>query len=362
MLPGIPVQCHNRGARSTSTQDRATMARRLLGLSGSLLALLFFAAAAWGATAPGPPAANAPAPICFIPQWTPQAQFAGYYVAFEKGFYSARGLRVKILEGGPTRPSAEWLRKGAADFATMFLSTAIVDRARGIKLVNIGQIVARSSQLLIAKKSSGIKTVTDMNGKKVGLWSGELSIMPRALFEKYSIHVQAVPQSWSVNLFLRGGVDVVSAMMYNEYHAILQAGVDPDELVVFHLSDMGFTVPEDGIYCMESTFKKDPQTCRLFVEASLEGWRYAFDHPREALDIVMKYVGNARIATNRQHQEWMLEHIRKVIDLPPPGECPRGITDADYKAICAHLMANGIIHRIPLYSNLFQNCAAVHEK
>ena len=344
--------------------------RRLLASFSFLLAVFFLAGTAWGANASGPPARPAAAPICFIPQWTPQAQFAGYYAAFEKGFYSARGLNVKILEGGPTRPSAQWLSKGAADFATMFLSTAIVERAKGIRLVNIGQIVARSSQVLIAEKSSGIKSVGDVNGKKVGLWSGELSIMDRALFEKYGLHVVAVPQSWSVNLFLRGGVDLVSAMMYNEYHVILQAGVDPDELVVFNLSDLGFNIPEDGIYCMESTFEKDPGTCRLFVEASREGWRYAFEHPSEALDIVMKYVNEARIATNREHQAWMLEHIRKVIDLPPPGKyargvngkCSEGINKRDYEAICAQLMANGIIHRIPAYSNLFKNCAAVDEK
>ncbi|MDR3568785.1 MAG: ABC transporter substrate-binding protein [Syntrophobacteraceae bacterium] len=335
--------------------------RCLRTTSRSLLVVIFLAAAL-GANAAQPHTVGAPGPICFIPQWTPQAQFAGYYVAFEKGFYAARGLDVKILEGGPARPSAEWLQKGAAEFATMFLSTAIVERAKGIRLVNIGQIVARSSQVLIAKKSSGIKSFRDMNGKKVGLWGGELSILPRALFEKYGLHVVAVPQSWSVDLFLRGGVDVASAMMYNEYHAILQAGVDPDELTVFSLGGLGFNVPEDGIYCMESTFEKDPQTCRRFVQASIQGWRYAFEHPAEALGIVMKYVNEARIATNGQHQEWMLDDIRKAIDLPPPGGSPAAVKKSDYMAIGGELMTNAIIHRIPAYSNLFKNCAAVHEK
>ncbi len=343
-------------------REHITMPRRLYYLSSSLLIMLLLAVAAAGAKAAELPSMRAPGPIRFIPQWTPQAQFAGYYVAFDKGFYKARGLDVKILEGGPTKPSAQWLQKGSADFATMFLSTAIVERAKGIRLVNIGQIVARSSQVLIAKKSSGITTIRDMNGKKVGLWGGELSILPMALFKKYGVHVIVVPQSWSVNLFLRGGVDVASAMMYNEYHAILQAGVDPDQLVVFHLSDLGFNVPEDGIYCMESTFQKDPRTCRSFVEASIEGWRYAFAHPREALNIVMKYVNEAQIATNREHQKWMLQYLRKVIDLPPPGGSPVGVKKSDYMAICAQLMSSGLIHHIPAFSKLFQNCAAVHEK
>ncbi len=196
--------------------------------------------------------------VSFVPQWIPQAQFAGYYVAFEKGFYEKYGLEVNILRGGPERPSAEWLKKGAADFATMFLSTAIVERAKGTRLVNVGQIVSRSSQVLIAKKSSGINSWQDINGKKIGLWGAELSIMPTALFRRYGLQVTVIPQASTVNLFLRGGVDVVSAMWYNEYHAILNAGVEPEDLVVFRLSDLGFNLPEDGIYCLESHIQKRP--------------------------------------------------------------------------------------------------------
>ncbi|MGA2223063.1 MAG: ABC transporter substrate-binding protein [Syntrophobacteraceae bacterium] len=174
--------------------------------------------------------------VSFVPQWLPQAQFAGYYVAFEKGFYKKYGLEVNILRGGPERPSEQWLKKGAADFATMLRSTAIVEREKGIRLVNVGQIVSRSSQVLIAKKSSGIKSWQDLNGKKVGLRGAELSIMPTALFRRYGLQVTVIPQTSTVNLFLRGGVDVVSAMWYNEYHTILDAGVEPEDLVVFHLS------------------------------------------------------------------------------------------------------------------------------
>ncbi len=299
--------------------------------------------------------------VSFVPQWIPQAQFAGYYVAFEKGFYKKNGLEVNILRGGPERPSAEWVRKGAADFATMFLSTAIVERAKGTRLVNIGQIVSKSSQVLVAKKSSGISSLQDMNGKKVGLWGAELSLMPTALFRKYGLKVTVIPQSSTVNLFLRGGVDVVSAMWYNEYHAILDAGVEPEDLVVFHLSDFG-PFPEDGIYCLESTFKKDPQTCCRFVKASLEGWKYAFEHEEEALDIVMKYVNEARIATNRQHQKWMLEHMREVIDLPEPGPYQSSLKEEGYRAVAGELMANGLIENIPAFSNFFESCEAVHEK
>jgi NitT/TauT family transport system substrate-binding protein len=108
--------------------------------------------------------------VSFIPQWFPQAQFAGYYVAQEKGFYRQHRLEVKILQGGPEKPVPELLAQGRANFGTLFLTDGTKKRARGLKLINIAQIVQRSALMLVAKKSSGISTPEDMNGKKVGLW------------------------------------------------------------------------------------------------------------------------------------------------------------------------------------------------
>jgi NitT/TauT family transport system substrate-binding protein len=244
----------------------------------------------------------------------------------------------------------------------MFLSTAVAERAKGTRLINVGQIVSKSSQTLIAKKSSGINSWHDINGRKVGLWGAELSILPLALFKRYGMRVTVVPQASTVNLFLRGGVDVASVMWYNEYHSILDAGVEPEELVAFHLSDFGINHPEDGIYCLESTFRKDPQSCCRFVRASVEGWRYTFEHPEEALDIVMKYVSEAKVPTNRQHQKWMLAHMREVIDLPDGQEYPASLAETDYMAVAEELRANGIIDDIPPFAYFFTNCAAANEK
>lgn len=108
----------------------------------------------------------------FIPQWIPQAQFAGYYVAYEKGFYRKKGIDLQILKGGPERPPSEWLDRGVADFGTLMLSQAIKKRVEGVKLVHIGQIIQRSALMLVAKKSRGIRVPTDLQGKKIGLWGG----------------------------------------------------------------------------------------------------------------------------------------------------------------------------------------------
>jgi NitT/TauT family transport system substrate-binding protein len=299
-----------------------------------------------------PAAAAEPAlkKVSLAPLWSPQAQFAGYYVALDKGIYARHGIDLTILKGGAGHSPIQALKEGKADFAILWLTTALQHRAAGIRLVNLAQIIQKSSMMLISRKSGGISTVNDMNGKKVGMWGGDLSIPPHALFAKHGIKVREVPLSHTVNLFLRGGIDVTSAMWYNEYHTILNAGVDPDELNVISLSEQGMNFPEDGIYTLEKTLRKDPALAKAFADASLEGWRYAFAHPDEALDIVIKQMREAQLPANRIHQKWMLDRMRDLIMPGTVHETPGLLKVVDYEAVGSALRNAGLIRDYPDYS------------
>jgi NitT/TauT family transport system substrate-binding protein len=300
--------------------------------------------------------------VSFIPQWIPQAQFAGYYVAYEKGFYRQHNLDVKILRGGPEWPASDMVTRGRADFGTLFLANGIEKRAHGGKLVNLAQIVQRSALMLVAKKSQGILKPEDINGHKVGLWGDEFRLQPRAFFGTYHLQVTEVPQSTTMNLFLRGGVQVASAMWYNEYHALLNAGMNPDELTTFFLSDYGMNFPEDGIYCREDLAKRHPEQCRAFVAASIEGWKYAFAHPDEALDVVMQYVQAANVSTDRVHQKWMLEKMRELIQ-PQGSDLPLGtLKEEAYARVARALQEAGMIGRIPEFTHFYFPCMVRDEK
>ncbi|MFA5206507.1 MAG: ABC transporter substrate-binding protein, partial [Lentisphaeria bacterium] len=178
------------------------------------------------------PAATEP-PLRFLPHWIPQAQFAGYYMADSKGFYRQEGLNITVLKGGPQQPPDRALAENKTDFSGLFLSTAVVRRAEGQPLINLAQLIQRSSLMLVARKSSGIRRPEDLDRRKVSLWSGGFEIQPRALFRNCNIHPVIVPQGSTINLFLRGGVDAASAMWYNEYHLLLAAGLDEEDLVLF---------------------------------------------------------------------------------------------------------------------------------
>jgi NitT/TauT family transport system substrate-binding protein len=296
-------------------------------------------------------ATPAPKKVTLMPLWTPQAQFAGYYVALDKGLYSKRGLDVEILPAGPGRSPAASLEDGTADFALLWLTTALRHRADGYAVVNVAQIIQTSSMMLVASKASGIRTIADMNGKKVGVWEGDLSIPPRALFAKFHVTVREVPQSRTVNLFLRGGIDVASAMWYNEYHTIIDSGRDPDELSAFFLHDYGMDFPEDGLYTLEQTIADDPATVSAFVLASMEGWRYAFAHPNEAIEAVIRRMVAAHLPANRVHQRWMLERMRDLA-LPGGREDSLGVLDeAAYRAVAGTLLREGVITGHPDYGD-----------
>lgn len=284
------------------------------------------------------------APARFIPHWAPQAQFAGYYVACERGFYRKHGLDLTILPGGPDRPASRALETGQADFATLWLSTAIRLRTQGAKIIHVAQVVQRSSLMLVAKASSGIQTPGDLNGKKVGVWEGDFMLQPLAFFKQYRLDVRTVPQASTINLFLRDGVDAAVAMWYNEYHTLLNAGINADELTTFFFNEYGLNFPEDGLYCREDG---DRALCRAFAEASLQGWLYAFAHPEDALDVVMAYIGRTHLPASRVHQRWMLARMQDLI-MPAGNATSLGLLRADdYRRVAAALQDNGWIETAP---------------
>jgi NitT/TauT family transport system substrate-binding protein len=291
--------------------------------------------------------------VTLLPQWSPQAQFAGYYVAEAKGFYKQNGLEVKILKGGPESPAGPGLASGQADFATMFLTEAMALKDQGVPIVNVAQIVRRSALMLVAKKQSNIKSPADFDKKRVSIWD-DFMLQPLSFFRRNQVDVEVVSQGHTVNLFLMGGVDAASAMWYNEYYTIINSGIDPEQLTTFMLADHGLNFPEDGIYCLEKTLRQDPEAVSAFVKASIRGWQHAFQHPDQALDIVMRHVRDANLPTNRVHQKWMLKRMKDII-MPEDDPGSPGFLDiSDFLFVAQQLKQYKIIQSIPDYTEFYE--------
>lgn len=251
--------------------------------------------------------------IVFTPQWLPQAQFAGYYIALEKGFYADAGLDVVIIHPSASMKATEMLSSGKTDLISFFLISAMSVKNSGSDIVNVGQISQHSAILFVTKKSGGIDQLSKLDGKKIGIWKIGFDEVPKALMAQKKYNITWVPLLSTINLFMLGGIDAMTVMSYNEYDQIINSGLNENELNTFPVSDFGFDIPEDGLYCLRSTYENKKDELRKFLEATLKGWDYAAQNRQYAVDAVIKQMQSAHIPANRAHQEWMLNKVLEMM-------------------------------------------------
>jgi len=251
--------------------------------------------------------------IHYRPQWMHQAQFAGVYMAYKKGFYRDYGLDVVILPGGPDFPAYESLQNGTTDVTQLFLLTALSRDAENNNLVNIAQLSQKSSLMLVAKKSRGINSIEDMNLKSIGLWRTDFRELSLIFLKQNRLNMNIINVDFTIQLFLNDGIDVMNVMRYNEYHQLLQTGLNPEELFTVAFSDVGLNIVEDGLYCTRQFYDAHPTESKKFAEATLDGWMYAINHQEETIEVVLDIMRRHHIPANKPHQAWMLNEMRDVV-------------------------------------------------
>ncbi len=247
--------------------------------------------------------------IVFTPQWTAQAQFAGYYVAESKGFYREAGVKVRIEHPSVTQPAMSRLRNNQCQATTLQLCQALEIVDGGIPLVNILQTSMNNAMVIVSARG---KNPLTQKGAKVGIWSVGFGQLAICMSIKDHLDYQWVRFAQNVNLFISGALDATLAMSYNEYYQLVQAGHKMTDKNVYRFCDHGYNVQEDGIYMTREYYDTHKEQARRFAQASRKGWEWAAAHPEEALDIVMQYVNKNRIATNRVMQRLMLKEVLRL--------------------------------------------------
>ena len=247
--------------------------------------------------------------IVFTPQWTAQAQFAGYYVAEAKGFYREAGVKVKIEHPSPTQPAMSRLRKNQCQATTLQLCQAMEIVDEGIPLVNILQTSMNNAMVIVSAKNQDPLT---QKGARVGIWSVGFGQLAICMSIKDHLNYEWVRFAQNINLFVAGALDATLAMSYNEYYQLVQAGIEMTDKNVYRFCDHGYNVQEDGVYMERSYYLKHKDQARRFAQASRKGWEWAAQHPEETLDIVMQYVNKNGIATNRVIQRLMLKEVLRL--------------------------------------------------
>ena len=250
-------------------------------------------------------------------KWVAQGQFAGYFVAKDKGFYKEEGLDVDIKPGGPDIAPEQVIAGGGADIIVDWMGGALVAREKGVPLVNIAQPFDKSGLELICPKDGPVKTEKDFKGHTLGVWFYGNEYPFFAWMHKLGLKtdggkdgVNVLKQSFDVQPLVQKQADCISVMTYNEYWQAIDAGFKAEDLTVFNYTKLGNDLLEDGLYVKEDKLKdaKFKADMVKFVRASMKGWKYAVEHPDEAAEIVMDNGGQ-----DENHQKRMAGEVAKLI-------------------------------------------------
>ena len=252
-------------------------------------------------------------------KWVTQAQFAGYYVALEKGYYDDEGLDVTIKSGGPDIAPPQVMAGGGADILIEWMPAALASREKGLNLVNIAQPFKSSGMMLTCRKDSGISSPSDFADKTLGVWFYGNEYPFLSWMSKLNMAtdgsaggVTVLKQGWGIEPLLQKQADCVSTMTYNEYWQVIDGGLSADELVVFPYDEQGVSTLEDGLYVLEENLN-DPafvDKAARFVRASMKGWEWATNNSDAAADIVLEYDMSG--AQTEKHQRRMMGEINKL--------------------------------------------------
>src|SRR5919201_6246215 len=292
------------------------------GIAALALAGVIWAAGGAGAS----PAKPEKTKLTFQLKWVTQAQFAGYYAAKAKGYYSQAGLDVRIKVGGPDIAPEQVVAGGGAEFGLDWLPSLLSAREqiKENKLINIAQVFTRSGMTQLTWKDSGIDSIAKMRGKKVGNWllgnEFELfaALVRAGMDPAHNKGVTIVKQPFDMNLFMNRQIDSASAMTYSELAQVLETKnpktgklTKLSELNVIKMQNVGTGMLEDGIFTTESwTKSKSHQAiAKKFLAASFKGWIYCRQHSKDCVNIVPSH-GPTLL---RGHQTWQMNEINALV-------------------------------------------------
>ncbi len=276
------------------------------------------------------------------PQWVPQAQFAGLYVADSLGFYVAEGLDVEIIHPSATKNSSTMLRDGATDIITSQLTDALILWDSGFRMRNILQCSEDNSLMIVSHEP--IISPQSLNGKRIGHWRAGFSDLGFIFHSQHNLDAEWVPFHSNIALYISGAIDATLAMEYNEFFQLKMSGtpLNPDQLLF--MRDYGLNVPEDGFYVTPEFFAKNTDALRRFVAATKKGWEWARrkENRTVALNIVMEQLKKFDVHSNRVNQMYMLDTILRLQE-DDSGKAPYLLTRERFEYAVKLMMDNGYI-------------------
>ncbi|KQR23569.1 ABC transporter substrate-binding protein [Microbacterium sp. Leaf151] len=264
-------------------------------------------------------------------QWLPQAQFAGYYVALDQGYFQEEGFDdVEVLPSGGDIVPQDALVAGDVDFAVAWVPKVLGTlENQGVELTDIAQVFQKSGTTQVSWKDSGITGVEDFEGKRIGSWGfgNEWEIFAAMADQGLDAStVQITTQDFSMNALLDRDVDAAQAMTYNELAQLFET-VNPatgnlytmEDVDVISYEDTAGAMLQDAIWADTQRLADDPayaDAAKRFLKAVVKGWVYARDNPTEAAEITYAAAtapGVDAFPVGPTHQLWQMNEVNKLI-------------------------------------------------
>ncbi len=221
-------------------------------------------------------------------QWKHQFEFAGYYMAKEKGFYKKANLDVDIKEFDFGINVTDDVIKGKSTYGVNYPSI-ILERSKQKEIILLSAILQSSPHALVSLRSSNIKSIKDFKDKRIMIGNDAVETAAfKAMLKSENINfkdMKLLPNSFNIHDLINGKTDVTSIFTSNELFILEKENIAYD---IWHPKDYGFSLYEDLLFTSEKELESNPKRVKAFVEASLKGWKYAFNNIDETINLILK--------------------------------------------------------------------------
>ena len=244
-------------------------------------------------------------------RWLHQFQFAGYYMAKNKGYYQDAGLNVTILEANDTHPHpVEEVVSGRAQYG-VGNSGLINERLNGKPVVVLASFFQTSPNVWILRKDSNISTIVDLAHQRLMMTKNIENTELMALFHNEGININKlniIESSFNINDLIERKVDAYNGYSTNEPYYLTQKGID---YVTISPRKYGIDFYSDCLFTSDTEVSEYPERVKAFRDASLRGWVYALAHPEETIDVIL---ANYSQAKTRDHLLFEANAIHKLME------------------------------------------------
>ncbi len=270
--------------------------------------------------------------------WLHQSQFAGLYLAADKGFYKDAGLTVDLKAGGLEYPSIKMATVGNDEIGITSADQILLARSKGAPVVALAAMYQKSPAVLFSLKKTGILTPNDLRGKRIGIKYGDNSEIPiRALLRKIGLSekdITEVSVSYDPSPLIQGQVDAFADFAINAPLTVEEKGYQINEILP---ADYGINMYADVIFTTEDVLRRKRPAIIAFLRATIKGYQYAIDHPDEAVSATLKRDANLKP-----------DHERRMFDASVPFWKPAGsrlgeMKEEDWAGLNDILLSSGLL-------------------